>query len=81
MRPKEMPPSMGGGVVGSTAMRLIERSEFQGVEQPEVIAECVVRWVLHRHSGCQRGIMAVTKYYEDQNRHGKLTKFLKKVVA
>jgi len=76
-----MPPSMGGGEVGPTAMRLVERSEFTGVQQPEIIAECVYRWLQFRHSGCQRGLLTVIKYYEDQNRHGKLTAFLRKVAA
>lgn len=75
-----LPPSLGGGGISGNAMKLMQRPEFKGVGQPEFIAECVVRVLTKKDERARSGLRAVVKYYEEGNRFGKLTRFLRKVI-
>ena len=77
---KKMPPSLGGGEVTATAMKLLQRSEFKNVPQPELIAECVVRVVKRRDEKARSGLRGVINYYRKANRFGSLVKMLEKVM-
>ena len=76
---KKMPPSLGGGEVSATAMKLLQRSEFASVPQPELIAECVVRVVRDGDEDARSGLRATMNFYRSQDRFPKLMSFLKKV--
>ena len=77
--PKKVPPSLGGGEVGSTAMALLNRIEFKGVPQPELIAECVVRVVKQKSDKCRSGLRGVISFYVRERKHPALVEFLRKV--
>ena len=79
--PKKMPPSLGGGEVGTTAAKVLNRSEFRGVPQPELIAECVVRVIRDKCAKCRSGLRATMSFYRREKKHPKLIEFLQKVYA
>ncbi len=77
---RKMPASLGGEI-SDEAMQMLKRSIFDGVPQPAIIAECIVR-VLKRNDGRARsGLRGVISYYRQANRHGTLVKALEKVLA
>jgi hypothetical protein len=80
-QPKKMPPSLGGGEVSTTAMKLLKRTEFKKVPQPELIAECVVRVVRNNDSKARSGLRGVINYYTKENRFGSLVQMLRKVMS
>ena len=77
--PKKMPPKIGGEV-STTATKLCQNSVFDGVPQPEVVAELVVRVVRHNDDKARSGIRGCISVYKTIPARAKLLDFLQKVL-
>lgn len=77
---RKLPPSIGGEV-SDTAIKLMQRPEFDNVPRPEWVAECVVRVVKSGNDRARsglRGALAVSRTIPA--RRG-LVSFLEKILG
>lgn len=76
---KKMPPSVGGEV-GTTATKLAQRSEFDGVPQPETVAELIVRVVKTNNDKARSGLRGVLSAYRNMPERRRLVAMIEKVM-
>ncbi|MGL4557145.1 MAG: hypothetical protein ACRCV5_06560, partial [Afipia sp.] len=61
-------------------MKLLQRSEFEGVPQPELIAECIVRVLKDRDQKARSGLRGAMNYYRVTGSRPAFAAFLKKII-
>ena len=78
--PKKMPPGVGGEV-STTATKFAKDSVFDGVPQPETVAELIVRVVKTNNDKARSGLRGVLQVYRSMPARAPLVKLIDKVLA
>lgn len=78
--PKKMPPGVGGEV-STTATKLAQRSEFDGVPQPETVAELIVRVIKRNDQRARSGLRGVLSVYRTMPERRAIVHLIDKVLA
>lgn len=76
---KKMPPVVGGEV-STTATKLAQRIEFEGVPQPETIAELIVRVIRTNDDKARSGLRGVLSLYKLMPERSPVVKLIEKVM-
>jgi hypothetical protein len=76
---KKMPPVIGGEV-STTATKLLQRSEFDGVPQPEVVAELLVRLIKNNDDKARSGLRGCLSVYRTIPARAPLVAMIEKVL-